>query len=175
MRKVKGNLTVEISIILPFIILVLISIMSYGVYLHDVICLQSLTNNATIKYSYNLDDIKNLDEYIKDYANKQLISKKGRLTVDYKISNNLLNKTLELRICKQHNYIFSFFNNFIYKDNNKSTDIVVTAKSSIKDPTNLIRNINLIDEISDSVTITRNYKEKYEKIVQDIISILQKN
>lgn len=63
-RKLSGQITVEISIILPIVMLVITSLIFISLYIHDVIAIKSFAYSAGIENSNK--NFKNFDKCVDD-------------------------------------------------------------------------------------------------------------
>lgn len=59
-KKLRGEITVEAAIVIPILILVVISLIYFALYVHDILVLKSYAYSAGIEnINYKLDDFSN--------------------------------------------------------------------------------------------------------------------
>lgn len=200
-RKLQGSLTIEASLIFPIVFFAIISLIYIGIYLHDVTCLKAIVNEAAqryaLAYSNKIDldtglvltDDHRLDKglywrftpkndlsskikaYIVKEIEEKLIVKDDDIQVDTKIINYILKKNIEINVKKTFSTPIHPVNTLL-KMNGKGGIMGVTSKVVVKDPTELIRNVELLDDLSDYIGPVRKTKEIYEKKIKDIIDFL---
>lgn len=198
-KKFKGSLTVEASLVFPIVLFVVISLLYIGIYLHDVTCMKAIVNEATQRYELaysNKIDINtgevlsnndrlnkglywrllthnNCDKYIKDFIRNKikdnLIMKDDNIIINTKIIHNNIIKSVNIHVKKDFTTFIAPINSLLSL-NGKILTMAVSSKAIVKDQAELIRNIDMLDNISDGIPALRNSKEKYEKKISDIMN-----
>ncbi|MCT4596426.1 MAG: pilus assembly protein [Vallitalea sp.] len=201
-KRLIGSLTVEASLIFPIVLFVVISLLYIGIYLHDVTCMKAIVNEATQRYelaysnkidintgevlsnnkrlsrglywrfsNYN-DHDKYVKEFIRNKIKDNLIMKDDNIIISTKIIHNNIMKSVNITVEKDFTTFIAPVNN-ILSLNGKNLTMAVSSKAIVKDQVELIRNIDMLDNISDDIPILRNSKENYKKKIRDIIDFFQ--
>lgn len=201
-KRLIGSLTVEASLIFPIVLFVVISLLYIGIYLHDVTCMKNIVNEATQRYelaysnkidintgevlsnnkrlsrglywrfsNYN-DHDKYVKEFIRNKIKDNLIMKDDNIIISTKIIHNNIMKSVNITVKKDFTTFIAPVNN-ILSLNGKGLTMAVSSKAIVKDQVELIRNIDMLDNISDDIPILRNSKENYKKKIRDIIDFFR--
>jgi hypothetical protein len=171
--RLKGSMTVEAAMVFPIVIIILIGIISYGVYIHDKVCLQTIANRTVQKYSMKNIKEKQIENDVDKLINKLLITNKGNSKVEVNINNKIVYSTLHIKISKNYNHILSLSNLLSFNKAKKKTNIVVASKTKIKNSTKTLKNIDFINDISDNIIIANKYKSNYDRLLNKIAETIK--
>lgn len=185
----RGNITIEASLIFPFVLLVLASSLYIIIYAHEMTCLKSLANCATLevqKYYENTDYVArienglymdcNFDEailqqitsYINEEAKKQLIVKDiDALNVEVNIKNYMVYQSVEVEISKGIS-IPRGIREWINGYKGSLLPIKAVARTRYLQPTKCVRGVDFIDDLSSEVYAIKPLKDRYNEILEKI-------
>ncbi|PKM51279.1 MAG: hypothetical protein CVV02_07940 [Firmicutes bacterium HGW-Firmicutes-7] len=185
--EVKGSFTVEASLIFPVISFVLIAIIYIAIYSHEKVCLQSIANGAEDEVQSFLEDTLydlrlerglyedlnyegGIEEHIKTYVNNTvektlIITNKESLNIETNITPHMGYKKIDITISKDFLTPFSFIKDLMKGKDISIIKIEVHSSSKLYQPTNTIRMIDILDDLTNDIAATKELKKKYEEIL----------
>ncbi|GKX30940.1 hypothetical protein SH1V18_34200 [Vallitalea longa] len=197
-NKLEGSLTVEAALIFPIIFFTVICIIYIGIYLYDVTSLEAIVNETSGRYqlaytkkidfdtgkalssesridegiywrlAYDRSLNDNAEAYIKKQIKERLIMNEEDIYTAIKLKNYVLKKYITITVEKDFNTPFVIINNLL-RINDSGLNMCVNSKVLVNEPCELIRNIDMIDDMTDYVPAISNVKDKYDDKVNDII------
>ncbi len=176
--KIKGSFTIEASIIFPLVLLVLVTMITIGLYLHEMTVLQGIAN-AVSDHSgeiLKVTDEKQWEERMKEevyqLAQNAFLLQPSTLNVTCEVTQGLISYHLELRIKKNFKTPFRSITQLMNGSNNSFLTMEVCAKSKHTDPTRFIRGIDFLDDVSSEITLTKDLKDKYREMMDGLESMI---
>ncbi|GMQ58497.1 hypothetical protein AN1V17_28920 [Vallitalea sediminicola] len=190
-NKLKGSLTVEASLVFPIVFFAVLCLIYIGIYLHDVTCMKAIVNETANRYElaysnkidfdtgkalsndgrlnrglyWRLTDDNSLGQNVKKYITNQierhLILKDDNINIHTKVTNTILKKKITITVNKDFNTPINLINK-ILSINERQLTMCVSSKVVIKDQAELIRNVDLLDDISDYIPSISKAKNKYD-------------
>lgn len=201
-NRLRGSLTVEAALIFPIVIFAVMCIIYIGIYLHDVTSLEVIVNETSDRYqlayakkidfdtgkalsdesrldkglywrlTYNKSLNNNAQSYIKNQVKKRLIMNNEEIKTNIKLDNYILKKYITITVDKDFDLPVILINNLL-KLRDANLHMCVDSRVFINDPCELIRNVNLIDDMTDYVPAINKIKDKYEEKVNDIVEFFE--
>jgi hypothetical protein len=203
LTKINGSLTVEASLVFPIVFFAVISLFYISIYLHDVTCLKSIVDETASRYElalsnkidfetgnnisnnsrlnrglyWRLNDNNEYNSKVERYIAKQV---KDKLILDYDsiitnsyITNSIGKKSIDIKVTKSFHTPINIINKLLSMDKDELT-MTVRCKAVINDQEEFVRNINLLDDISDCVVPLNKAKHEYENKVKKILDYFNK-
>jgi hypothetical protein len=198
----QGSFTIEASFIMPLVIFVIITLVYIGFYLHDMTYLQGLANEGALKgakaltyperdleigrieYSSMLDrflywrfmnhhNTEYLESYIKNQIGQNVFQVNTQKThVETEVEKNLLHTYVKVSIRAPFETPFRFVP--MLMNRGEGLYIQVHSKAQMPDASEFIRNIQLMDQMAEEITILQKPKQKYEEIMLELENMLKK-
>lgn len=182
--RLKGSFTIEASMIFPIVLLALVAFLFIGIYVHEVTSLQAIANKLSsetseLTYKYSEEElIKKVIEEVIEEVNKltirDLMLQQGEVTVDCKISKQLLSSQIELTITKTFMTPIKRLNQFMKDTSISKIQMQVHSTCKFNEPTRFIRAIDFMDDVTSEVTVTNDLKENYRDMMNQIKEIIDK-
>ncbi|MCT4688727.1 TadE family protein [Vallitalea sp.] len=202
-NKLGGSLTVEAALVFPIVFFGVISLIYIGIYLHDVTCMKAIVNETADRYELayvgkiDFDTGKvlsndsrlnrglywrfksgnilrdNVKTYVTKQMKNQLILKDDKINVGIKVTNSVLRKKVTITVNKDFNTPINVINK-ILSINNRQLTMCVNSKVVINDQAELIRNVDLLDDISDYIPSINKAKMIYKDKVNKIVDFFRK-
>lgn len=177
-----GSITIEASLVFPFILLILIITIYIIIYIHDMSCLQSIANGAMLEIQKYHEDtnytdriekgiytdghseetiIKQVINFINQTAAERLLIKDiDNLKIDIKMQNYLVYKKIEIYISREIG--------IPYISKGCLTPMKVVSKTKYLQPTHCIRGLDFVDDITSEIEVIKPIKNKYDSILEEI-------
>lgn len=186
----RGSITIEASLIFPFILLILMITIYIIIYAHEMACLQSLANSAVLEIQKYYQDSnysdrieRNLyfdglsEEAISEHvinlvnqgAKEQLLIKdRESLQVEIKKQSYLIYQKFELSIKKDVSIPIKRLDNWINISCNSSIPMKAVVKTKYFQPTECIRGMDFVDDLTSEIEVVKPIKSKYNSILEKI-------
>lgn len=201
-NKRQGSLTVEASLIFPIVFFAIVSLLYISIYLHDTTALKAITNEATERFQLayaNKVDIETghvltprerlskglywrwtkqrgyeagVKAFIMKEAEARLFLKDGQLDIETGIENYIIKQNLIIEVKKNFRTPLDPVNKLLGIGNG-GKDMVIYTQTSMKDPAEVIRNMDYLDDLSDYLGPVKTAKEKYREKINDIIGFFE--
>lgn len=199
--KWRGSLTVEASLIFPIVFFAIVSLLYMSIYLHDSTVLKAITNEAAERFQLayaNRVDIQSghvltpkerlskglywrwakqggyeddVSAFIMKEAQRRLLLKDDQLHMTTDIKNYILKQHLTIEVRKKFSTPLDPVNQLL--GISTGINMVVQSKTSMRDPAEVIRNMDYLDDLSDYLGPVKAAKEKYREKVKDIIGFFE--
>lgn len=179
--KIKGSISVEASLVFPIILFILMLILYIMFYIYEMVCLQSILNDALNEFQMYYEDIdykrriedgiyceridkdeiaNQIAQRIKINAKQQMIIKEdNELHVEVNINKYLICQKIELKVSKEIEIPIL---------RRKYIPLKVKGHSEFYQSTDCIRGIDLIDDLSSELEGLRPIRQKYDDILYKI-------
>ena len=180
--SMKGSLTIELSFVMTVILIALMTMFSIGLLLHDMSCVSSILNEAALNGLVWLrEELKNsqgiyikdaqeelyqglIEEYIyMELERKVILLKAEAIELQIMINRHLLSNQITIKAdWKNQAY---FLNSFFDK---KSMTVTRRDFAGCE----LVRVVELADDVSEEIIILKPLKDKYWEMVDSIESLM---
>lgn len=201
-NTLKASLTVEASMILPMVFFTIISVIYMSIYLHDVTIMRAITHEALdryqLAYSNKIDmatgevlspaarldrglywrfgsdgSMKELVQaYIQEEGDKRMLTSDGTIDVQTVLHHYILKQNITIEVRKSFGTPLGPVNKLL-GISGVDTDMVVISRIGVKDPTEVIRNMDYLDDLSDHLSPIKEAKKAYREKIKDIIGFFQ--
>jgi len=180
--KYRGSISIEASLIFPLVLFVLMITIYIMIYAHEMTCLKGIANRAVLEiqkhyentnYSDRIQRALYFDEFSEDMIREQmtkvikkdakeqlLIKDKDNIQVEIKKQNYLIYERYELTIRKEIRGPI--------KSLGKWMNIVQKSSTKYFQPTQCIRDMDFIDDLTSEIEVIKPIKNKYYDILEKI-------
>jgi len=191
MRSEKGSITVEAAIIYPIVILVLVTLVFFMIGLYRQVSILSVVN-LSVEETAELTNGKDTPLYgmLTSDEIKDSLMNKGEEDTPLLLFGGYLDEAL---VRRKNNLFFQKINVSVYKsypvgvsfidallgEDGKGFTIYAESEAIIRDPTEFIRNVDMVSDFASRIPsiyqLKTGYRQKLENINSKLVDVFESN